>query len=149
PSNDRPVAGVGALPTRLEIRAARPHGEAIVAAARGIDDRDGVDVLRGARIFLPRADFPAAGPDEFYWADLVGMTVINRDGESLGEVIGLLDNGAQSLLRVEPRAAAAAGPDTGAARATSTERLIPFVAAFIDEVDLAGRRIVVDWGLDY
>ena len=90
--------------------------------------------MRGALRFRY---FPAVGADEYYWADLIGLAVRNRDDVDLGVVVGLMDNGPQSVLRVQP-ADAAAG-----------ERLIPFVAAFVDSVDLAGRRIVVDWGLDY
>jgi 16S rRNA processing protein RimM len=92
--------------------------------------------MRGARIFVPRSSFPSAASDEFYWVDLIGLQVVNREGRPLGEVLGLIDNGAHSVLRVAPPAAGA-------------ERLIPFVAAYIDRVDLAARRIEVDWGLDY
>jgi len=63
------------------------------------------------------------------------LQVFNRDGVRLGDVAGLLDNGAQSVLQVRD--------------GDAPERLIPFVAAFIDQVDLPGRRILVDWGLDF
>jgi 16S rRNA processing protein RimM len=124
------------LPTLLRITEAREHGDHVVAAARGIEDRDAAETLRGARIFVARSSFPTAGDDEFYWVDLIGAQVFNREGQCLGQVAGLLDNGAQSVLRVS-------------AGARSPERLIPFVAAYIDRVDLAARRIDVDWGLDY
>ena len=124
------------LPTLLRITEAREHGEHVVAAARGIDDRSAAEALRGARIFVARSSFPTAGDGEFYWVDLIGLQVLNRDGVHLGEVAGLLDNGAQSVLRVR-------GP------APSPERLIPFVAAHVDRVDLTARRIDVDWGVDY
>jgi 16S rRNA processing protein RimM len=62
---------------------------------------------------------------------------VNRAGEALGTVVGLLDNGVQSVLRIAP-------PE-----GTGAERLIPFVAAYVDAVDLAARTIRVDWGLDY
>ena len=81
------------------------------------------------------------GADEFYWADLIGLEVVNRDGVVLGEVVGLIDTGPHSVLRVAP-----AGAGEGAA---AEERLIPFVSAYVDTVDLAARRIVVDWGLDF
>ncbi len=123
------------LPALLRIAEAREHGDDVIAAVRDIDDRTGAEALRGARIFVPRSSFPTAGSDEFYWVDLIGAQVFNRDGVRLGEVIGLLDNGAQSVLQVRD--------------AEAPERLIPFVAAFIDQVDLPGRRILVDWGLDY
>jgi 16S rRNA processing protein RimM len=134
---------VARLPGVLEVREIREHGDGLVAFAVGIDDRTGAEALRGARIFVPRSSFPKAGIDEFYWADLIGLAVVNREGVGLGEVVGLIDTGPHSVLRVAP-----AGPG-GAAVATAEERLIPFVSAYVDTVDLAGRRIVVDWGLDF
>ena len=132
-------------PDVLDIREVREHGDGIVAIAEGIADRSGAEALRGARIYIRRASFPQAGVDEFYWADLVGLEVANRDGIVLGEVIGLIDTGPHSVLRIAPPGAA---PDAGASGA-ARERLIPFVSAYVDTVDLAGRRIVVDWGLDF
>jgi 16S rRNA processing protein RimM len=132
----RPVLkAVAPLPMLLRIAEAREHGDDVIAAVRGIGDRTAAEALRGASIFVPRSSFPTAGNDEFYWVDLVGAEVFNRDGVRLGEVAGLLDNGAHSVLRVRDGEA--------------PERLIPFVAAFIDQVDLPGRCILVDWGLDY
>jgi 16S rRNA processing protein RimM len=156
------------LPLTLAIRQARMHGDAVVAQADGCDDRAAAEALRGVRIFVARSSFPPAGDDEFYWVDLIGLDVVNRQGERLGRVVGLIDTGPQSVLRVVPEAVAAgspagmleAAPDvadalspSGAAAAPASksadERLIPFVAAYVDDVDLAARRITVDWGLDY
>jgi 16S rRNA processing protein RimM len=123
------------LPALLRIIEAREHGDDVIASVRDVNDRSAAETLRGARIFVPRSSFPTAGSDEFYWVDLIGAQVFNRDGVRLGEVAGLLDNGAQSVLQVRDGQA--------------PERLIPFVAAFIEQVDLPGRRILVDWGLDY
>ena len=128
-------AAAAPLPALLRIIEAREHGEGVIASVRDIQDRNAAEALRGARIFVPRSSFPTAGNDEFYWVDLIGLQVFNRDGARLGEVAGLLDNGAHSVLQLR---------DGGA-----PERLIPVVAAFIDQVDLPGRRILVDWGLDY
>lgn len=123
------------LPPLLRIREAREHGDVVVASVREVDDRDAAEALRGARIFIARSSFPTPDADEFYWVDLIGLEVFNRDGERLGVVSALLDNGAQSVLQI----------DDGDA----SPRLIPFVAAYVDQVDLPGRRITVDWGLDY
>jgi 16S rRNA processing protein RimM len=125
------------LPPLLQITSVREHGDGIVASARGIADRNASEALRGARIFVSRGQFPKAASDEFYWADLIGCAVVDRQGASLGTVVGLLDTGPQSVLRIQP---ADAGVD---------ERLIPFVDAYVDSVDLEARRIVVDWGADY
>jgi 16S rRNA processing protein RimM len=125
-----PVAG---LPPYLRIIEAREHGDGVVAALRDVTTRDAAEGLRGARIFVARSSFPSVADDEYYWVDLIGLDVFNRDGVRLGEVSALIDTGAHSVLQVRGE----------------SERLIPFVAAYIDAVDLDARRIRVDWALDY
>ena len=139
----RPVFPGGTFPSRLKITEVKDHGELVVAQAREVPDRSAAEALRGARVFVGRASFPTADTDEFYWIDLIGLAVVNRQGERLGTVIGLLDTGPHSVLRV------AAGGDAVQPPAPESERLIPFVAAYIDDVSLAQRLITVDWGLDY
>ena len=128
------------LPPVIRVMAVKDHGDSVVAQAHDVVDRAGAEALRGARLFVSRSSFPTAGQDEFYWVDLLGLAVFNRDGEHLGDVVGLIDTGPHSVLRV-------LRPDAGTAEAD--ERLIPFVAAFVDSVSLQQRRISVDWGLDY
>ena len=99
------------------------------------------EALRGWRIFVSRGSFPSTDQDEYYWVDLIGLEVVNREGSSLGTVADLMDTGAHSVLRVTQAATGEPGRET--------ERLIPFVAAYVDEVCLERRRITVDWGLDY
>ena len=123
----------------LRIAEAREHGDLVVARAHDVADRGQAEALRGARVFVGRSSFPTAGPDEFYWVDLIGLEVVNRAGERLGTVAGLIDTGPHSVLRV--------APTPGAAEVD--ERLIPFVAAYVDDVSLEQRRIMVDWGLDF
>ena len=94
-------------------------------------------------MFVARSSFPTAAEDEFYWVDLIGVEVFNRDGHALVRVTALIDTGPHSVLCVRRPDAGPEVPDTAA------ERLIPFVAAYIDRVDMAARRIEVDWGLDY
>jgi 16S rRNA processing protein RimM len=110
------------------------HGATVVARLAGCADRDVAARLRGAELAVPREELPAAAPGEFYWADLVGLDVVNAAGEPLGKVAGLFSTGANDVLRV--------GEGKG-------ERLLPFVAAVVKKVDLAARRIEVDWGLDW
>ncbi len=146
-------------PCLLHITHSKTQGDAVVATAQELPDRNAAEAMKGARIFIARSSFPTVGDGEFYWIDLIGLAVHNRQGEALGTVIGLLDTGAHSVLRLQrPQAAPAASLDVTADTVANTtvdtpvdnsERLIPFVAAFIDQVDLAGQRITVDWGLDY
>ncbi len=120
------------------MREAKEHSDSVVACAHDIDDRSGAEALRGARIFVPRSSFPTAGEGEYYWVDLIGLAVVNREGMTLGEVRDLLSTGPQTVLVV----VAQEGDKP-------VERMIPVVAAYIDAVDLPGRRITVDWQPDY
>ena len=136
------------LPFALNVKGVRDQGDALVCTAPEIADRDAAEALKGVRVFVSRATFPAPDPDEFYWIDLIGLSVFNRDNAALGEVIGLIDTGPHCVLRVKPASAEGEGGEAPAEPAAD-ERLIPFVEAYVDSVDIPGRRIVVDWGLDY
>jgi len=123
--------------------AAKVHGDSVVGQLAGVDDRDAALLLRGSRIYVSRAEFPAPAADEYYWVDLMGLEVVNEAGVELGKVADLIDNGAQTVLRIEyPSTGKDGEPATG-------ERLIPFVGVFVKTVDLAAKRIVVDWEADY
>ena len=122
----------------LRVREAREHSGSIVASAREVDDREGAEALKGARIFVPRSSFPTADKDEYYWVDLIGLDVLNREGVALGQVTELLSTGAQTVLVI-------GYTQDGKAQ----ERMVPFVSAYVDNVDLPARRITVDWQLDY
>jgi 16S rRNA processing protein RimM len=117
---------------------ARVHGAAVVAQLDGLKQREEAASWRGAAIGIPKALLPALAAGEVYWADLVGLTVINRSGVMLGRVAAVLETAAHPVLRV--------APEDGAARA---ERLIPLVPAYVDALDVAGSRIVVDWQPEY
>ncbi len=138
PSRPDPLAGQRAaqVPRVLRVSKAQEHGDVIVVNSPDILDRNAAEAMRGVRIFVSRASFPTPDPDEYYWIDLIGLNVVNRQGEALGVVDSLIDTGPHSVLRVLPEGG-------------GEDRLIPFVAAYIDDVSLAERRIQVDWGLDY
>ena len=123
---------------RLAIKQAKEHSDTVVATAHGIDDRTAAEALRGARIFVSRAHFPAAKTDEYYWVDLIGLDVVNRQDEPMGTVKELLSTGPQTVLVLEY-----------AQDGKAAERMIPFVSQYVDDVDLKARRIRVDWQADY
>lgn len=123
----------------VHVAEARWHGDGLVARFDGVDDRSAAEALRGARISVPRVDFPPTrDPDEYYWVDLIGLHVVNREGLALGVVEDLLPTGPHSVLCLRDGEG-----DQG------VERLIPFVSAYVDAVDLDARRITVDWQPDY
>lgn len=131
-----PGGRAGPLPALLRVIAAKEHGDSVVATAQELADRSAAEALQGARIFVSRASFPTPAADEFYWVDLIGMDVVNRQAAALGRVIGLIETGPHCVLRIQPGEAAA------------PEVLIPFVDAYVDAVDLPARRIAVDWEAD-
>jgi 16S rRNA processing protein RimM len=123
---------------KLAVQEAKIHSDTVVACSREVIDRNEAEALRGARIFIARSSFPTAEEDEYYWVDLIGLDVINREGLLLGQVHELISTGPQTVLVI-------AYEQDGKPQ----ERMIPFVAAYIDDVNLATRQIRVDWQPDY
>jgi 16S rRNA processing protein RimM len=118
----------------LRIREVKEHSDSIVAWAHDVEDRNTAEQLKGARIFVPRSSFPTPADDEFYWVDLLGAQVVNREGFVLGTIEDFMPTGPQTVL-------VAVREEEG----KRIECLIPFVAAYVDTVDVAGKRITVDW----
>jgi 16S rRNA processing protein RimM len=139
--NTAPTQAAWTEPLLLQVKEVKDHSGTAVACAQGVDDRNAAESLRGARIFVPRSSFPAAAEGEYYWVDLIGLQVVNREGLDLGQVRDLMSTGPQTVLVIE-----AVSEVEGA---KPVERMIPFVAAFVDGVDLPGKRITVDWQPDY
>ena len=127
----------------LTLKSLRPGSNGTIARFAEVADRNAAEALRGSRVFVSRASFPTARAGEYYWIDLIGLAVVNRQGEALGSVADLIETGAHSVLRVTHTGTAADG------KLAEVERLIPFVAAYIDDVSFDARRITVDWGLDF
>ncbi|MES2130298.1 MAG: ribosome maturation factor RimM [Pseudomonadota bacterium] len=126
----------------VSVRGAKLHGGDVVATLVEVVGRDASEALKGAAVFIARSQFPQLDDGEFYWSDLIGLDVVNEQGEALGTVTDMMHNGAQSILRITP--VATSDPENKA-----PERLIPFVDQFVKTVDVAARKITVDWGLDY
>ncbi len=135
------ITAAAAKPVLLKIKEAKDHADTVVACSLDVADRNQAEALKGARIFVPRSSFPTAGTDEYYWVDLLGLNVFNREGVALGQVKDLMSTGPQTVLVLAQNAEEEGKPPV--------ERMIPFVAAFVDTVDLPGRKITVDWQLDY
>ncbi|GGB97901.1 ribosome maturation factor RimM [Oxalicibacterium flavum] len=124
----------------VSLMQSKQHGGDVVAQLMGVADRDAAEALKGTTVQIARSHFPALSDNEFYWVDLIGLTVENLQGESLGAVSGLMDNGAHPILQVaEPFA----GDDK------PRESLIPFVDQFVIKVEREAGKITVDWGRDY
>lgn len=130
----------------VDMLESKTHGGDVVARLMGIADRNAAEALKGATVKISRSHFPALDDDEFYWVDLIGLEVENLQGERLGVVQDLMDNGAHPILRVQMPQEAGSG---GQLKDKPQEQLIPFVDAFVKNVDQQGKKITVDWGLDY
>lgn len=112
------------------------HDKALRALLPGITERDAALALVGSRIYAPRASLPPAEPGSYYWADLIGLEVVNTSGLVLGHVDHLVATGANDVLVLRDVA--------------GREQLLPFVQErYVKEVDLEAGRIRVDWDPDY
>lgn len=123
---------------KVAIAEAKTHSGVVVASIKGLEDRNAAESLRGSRVFVSRSCFPATDVDEYYWIDLIGLDVLNREGVALGQVKELLSTGAQTVLVIQYEQ-----------DGEYLDRMIPFVSVYIDEVDLIKRCISVDWQPDF
>jgi 16S rRNA processing protein RimM len=144
PPEARFARGFDAFSGSVQVAVAevKSHRDGVVARFEGMDDRNLAEALKGARIYLPRSAFPATPEGEYYWVDLIGLEVINREGELMGVVRDLMPTGPHSVLVLEYT-------ETVDGKVQPAERMIPFVAAYVDGVDQQARRITVDWQKDY
>jgi len=117
----------------IAVAEARVHGRVVVAKLEGCEDRDAAAALRGKLVAVPRAALPGTKRGEYYWADLIGLAVVNGAGQALGRVTGVLQTGSNDVLVV----------------AGERERLIPFIEDVIRDVDVTAGTMRVEWGADY
>lgn len=117
-----------------ELISGHAQGRGLVAQLKGVTDRDQAAALRGLKILIHRDQLPPLAPGEYYWADLQGLEVQTVTGEALGTVTGLIETGANDVLVVQGE----------------RERLIPYVPdVYVKQVDMASRRLVVDWDAEF
>lgn len=112
----------------------RLQGKGWVAKLVGVDDRNGAEQLIGQFVGAPRSALPAPVQDEYYWADLIGLSVVNEKQELLGRLAEMLESGAHAVMVVIDG---------------DTRRLLPFVGHVVKTVDVAAGKICVDWELDW
>ncbi len=120
-------------PAEFAVTATRPHSGALLAKLSGIENREAALELRGETVAVPREALPDAGERSIYWADLVGLEVVNGQGDALGVVQRVFSNGAHEVIEL----------------AGERERLLPWVPAVVKRVDLDARRVEVDWQADW
>jgi 16S rRNA processing protein RimM len=118
----------------VELQEGRQHGKGIIAHLQGCDDRDAATALMGTEVAIKREQLASLAADEYYWSDLVGCQVETVDGVELGHIDRMMETGANDVIVV----------------AGERERLIPFVQGdVVVEVDIAAKRVRVDWDPDF
>lgn len=117
----------------------REQGQGLVASFKEVPDRNVAETMNGVTVWADKANLPALDEDEYYWSDLVGLTVINEDGEILGVIKELFETGAHEIISVKPTKESI----------DDEERLIPWHATVVLKVDLADKTMLVAWGADY
>ena len=117
----------------LELETAKVHGNTLVAKFKGISDRDTAFSLKGKQVAVPREQLPEPEENEYYWSDLIGLAVVNQEQVALGEVVDVFETGANDVLVVQGE----------------RERLLPFVAQVVLQVDLTAKTMLVDWDTEF
>jgi 16S rRNA processing protein RimM len=113
------------------VAAAKVQGKMLVAQFADVSEREAAAALKGRAIAVPREQLPQTQNNEYYWADLIDLKVVNTEQHEFGRVSRVLQTGANDVLVVNE---------------ANKEALIPFLAAVIRKVDLAAGVIEVDWG---
>ena len=119
--------------SEYRVEDAKVHGASVVAKLAGVDVREAALKLKGAEISVPREAFAAPAEGQYYFADLVGLDVVNASGVRLGQVAALSSNGAHDVMELNG----------------DRQRLLPWIPQVVKKVDLAARRIDVDWEADW
>ncbi|HLS86729.1 MAG TPA: ribosome maturation factor RimM [Burkholderiales bacterium] len=119
---------------RYRVLEAKAHGATVLARLEGLATREQALELKGAPVAVRRDALPDPGEGHYYFADLVGLEVVNEEGETLGTIRRLFFNGAQDVMEVSEE---------------GRKRLLPWVPAVVKAVDLQSGRVTVAWGADW
>ncbi len=122
---------------QYKVKSAKMHSGNVVMAIEGISDRDQALALKGARILVTRDAFPKEESGAYYWVDLIGCHAINLQGESLGDVIDVTENGAHGVIAI------------GDSITKTSQYLVPFVKEVVQNVDLPNKTLTIDWQSDW
>ncbi len=140
----------------MVVETAKIHNGVIVVKLEGINDRDAALACKGKQIAVPRVDLPEPKDNEYYWSDLIGLQVKNQQGIDFGVITEVFETGANDVLVVKNttlnvlseaniQAERNAALKDSKAKDTSPERLLPFIASVVLEVNLNAKTMLVDW----
>ena len=133
----------------MMVETAKVHNDVIVVKLKGIDDRDAALACKGKQIAVPRSQLPEAEENEYYWSDLIGVRVKNLQDIDFGLIVDVFETGANDVLVVKPDALENVSAEKGAVKEKQQERLLPFTAAVVLEVDIKAKTMLVDWDADF
>jgi 16S rRNA processing protein RimM len=119
----------------LTVKEAKTHNDVLVVKLQGIDDRDAAVACKGKQIAVPRALLPKLKSEEYYWSDLIGLSVKNQQNVDFGKITDVFATGANDVIVVNSD--------------EKVERLIPYIAQVILEVNMAEKTVLVDWDADF
>jgi len=122
----------------MQVQDAKIHNDVLVVKLKGVDDRDAAFACKGKQVAVPRESLPEPEENEYYWSDLIGLAVKNKQGDDFGQIVDVLETGANDVLVV----------NTGKERG-NVERLLPFIDQVVLEVDLNAKSMLVDWDADF
>jgi len=133
----------------MVVETAKVHNDVIVVKLKGIDDRDAALACKGKQIAVPRAQLPEADENEYYWSDLIGLRVKNKQDVDFGLIVDVFETGANDVIVVKPDDIKEAATDKAAVKEKPQERLLPFTADVVLEVDIKAKTMLVDWDADF
>jgi 16S rRNA processing protein RimM len=151
----RAIASYGPLTDKAGVQkfalvSIRPQGKGLlVARVEGVNDRSAAEALTGVELYIPREKLPPPDEDEFYLADLIGLSAQTRDGVEIGRVIALRNFGAGDILEIAPASLGAEklsdfSGEAMAKNAGGETLMFPFTKAVVPVVDVAQGRVVIE-----
>jgi len=117
----------------IDITSGREQSKTIVAHINGIDNREDSQKFIGQDIYINKEQLPELTQGEYYWHELIGFDVINKDEERLGTVDYFVETGANDVLVVKGK----------------KEYWIPYIEPFLVSIDSKNNKILVDWDKDF
>lgn len=127
------LASPGSVSTVVNLTDSRVHGKFVIAQFEEFSDRDQALAVKGADVRVDSTTFPELADGHYYWKDLIGLKVVVTEIGEIGIVSSMMETGANDVLVV-----------TG-----DRDRLIPYIAEVVKEVDLEKGTVLVDWDVDF
>ncbi len=114
----------------FEIETVRGTPKALVARFKGVTTRAAAAALTGTKLYVLRSRLPARGADEWYYADLIGLAVVDGKGAPLGTVAAIHNFGAGDIVEIRPVEG-------------GSNLLVPFTETTVPEIDIEKGRLTV------